>query len=257
MAMSLQFAPVTRLLLVLLCANSLLVALFDLGPALALPPTLAQPYRAVTHALFLPDSPSLLLALLILVQTAPPLERRLSSRHLAALLLFLVPLGPVALAAACVYTHALLVPPSYTYSLGLVTLTPHAPTWVLLVLLALLTSPVLAVLGVLGAVLYRSPLLPLPLKRFRPPLPFATDTPSVPRSRRAFPAPSPSPVPTTSSMREWVTQLTPATPGVRAPPEEEITQVTSMFPDLPREAVVGALQRSANVTAAVDTLLSG
>ncbi len=58
-------------------------------------------------------------------------------------------------------------------------------------------------------------------------------------------------------MREWVTQLTPATPGVRAPPEEEITQVTNMFPDLPREAVIGALQRSPNVTAAVDTLLSG
>ncbi|KAK0491482.1 hypothetical protein IW261DRAFT_1556628 [Armillaria novae-zelandiae] len=212
--MSLQFAPVTRGLLVLLCASTLLVALFDLGPALALPPTRAQPYRALTHALFLPDSPSLLLALLILVQTAPPLERRLSSPHLAALLLLLAPLGPVALAAACVYTHALLVPPAYTYSLGIVTLTPHAPTWALLALLAVLTSPLLAVLGVLGAVLYRSPLLPLPLKRFRPPLPFAPDTPSVPRSRRAFPAPSPSPVPAaTSSMREWVTQLTPATPG--------------------------------------------
>ncbi|KAK0499595.1 hypothetical protein EDD18DRAFT_1151836 [Armillaria luteobubalina] len=233
MAMSLQFAPVARLLLVLLCANSLLVALFDLGPALALPPTRAQPYRAVTHALFLPDSPSLLLALLILVQTAPPLERRLSSRHLAALLLLLAPLGPVALAAACVYTHALLVPPAYSYSLGIVTLTPHAPTWVL------------AVLGVLGAVLYRSPLPASPAQALSPPAP------------ARVPAPSPSPAPTTSSMREWVTQLTPATPGVRAPPEEEITQVTTMFPDLPREAVVGALQRSTNVTAAVDTLLSG
>ncbi|KAK0461694.1 uncharacterized protein EV420DRAFT_1761914 [Desarmillaria tabescens] len=197
MSMSLQFAPVTKILLVLLSANTLLVSLFDIGPSLALPPTLAQPYRALTHA------------------TAPTLERRLSSRHLAALLVLIAPLGPVALTAACVYTHALLVPPSYTYSVGFVTLTPHAPTWVLLVLLALLTSPVLAVLGVLGAVLYRSPLLPVPIKRFRPPLPFVgAETPSVPRSRRAFPAPSPSPAPpTTSSMREWVTQLTPATPG--------------------------------------------
>ncbi|KAK0206963.1 hypothetical protein DFS33DRAFT_1382049 [Desarmillaria ectypa] len=212
--MSLPFAPVTKILLVLLSVNTLLVSIFDIGPSLALPPTLVQPYRALTHAVFLPDSPSLFLALLILVQTAPTLERRLSSRHLAALLLLLAPLGPVALTSACVYTHALLVPPSYTYSVGFVTLNPHAPTWVLLALLALLTSPVLAILGVLGAVLYRSPLLPLPIKRFRPPLPFAgTETPSVPRSRRAFPAPSPSPAPTTSSMRDWVTQLTPATPG--------------------------------------------
>ncbi|KAG7447632.1 uncharacterized protein BT62DRAFT_785242 [Guyanagaster necrorhizus] len=255
--MSLQFAPVTKSLLVFLSASTLFVSLFDIGPSLALPPTLAQPYRAFTHAVFLPDSPSLLLALLLLVQTAPTLERRLSSRHLAALLFIIAPLGPVALTAACVYTHAVLVPPSYTYSVGFVTLTPHAATWVLLALLALLTSPVLAVLGVLAAVVYRSPLLPLPIKRFRPPLPFVPDTPTVPRSRRAFPSPvSATAAPSASSMREWVTQLTPATPGVRAPPEEEIVQVTNMFPDLSREAVVGALQRSPNVTAAVDTLLS-
>lgn len=90
-------------------------------------------------------------------------------------------------------------------------------------------------------------------------------------------------LPNPSVMREWVDELTGRTEraaaGLRVPSEAEITQLTSMFPDLRREAIVGALQRrygtvpaslcllrcrtemhhnssSPNIEAAVDTLLS-
>ncbi|KAK7469390.1 hypothetical protein VKT23_003865 [Stygiomarasmius scandens] len=64
----------------------------------------------------------------------------------------------------------------------------------------------------------------------------------------------------TSVVREWVHELTGrpdgAAAGMRAPPEAEIAQLTTMFPDISREAVVGALQRSQNIEGAVETLLS-
>jgi hypothetical protein len=48
-------------------------------------------------------------------------------------------------------------------------------------------------------------------------------------------------------MREWVDELTGrvdrANAGLRVPTDTEITQLTSMFPTLEREVVVGALQR--------------
>lgn len=51
----------------------------------------------------------------------------------------------------------------------------------------------------------------------------------------------------TSVMREWVNELTGRTErenaGIRVPSEAEITQITSMFPDVQRQAVIGALQR--------------
>ncbi|KIM76387.1 hypothetical protein PILCRDRAFT_98745 [Piloderma croceum F 1598] len=50
-----------------------------------------------------------------------------------------------------------------------------------------------------------------------------------------------------SVVREWVNELTGRTErenaGIRVPNEAEITQLTSMFPDLPRQTVIGALQR--------------
>lgn len=50
-----------------------------------------------------------------------------------------------------------------------------------------------------------------------------------------------------SVMREWVDELTGrmdrANPGIRIPNESEISQLTSMFPTVEREVVVGALQR--------------
>jgi hypothetical protein len=62
-----------------------------------------------------------------------------------------------------------------------------------------------------------------------------------------------------SVVREWVNELTGRTErenaGIRVPSEAEITQLTSMFPDLQRQTVVGALQRSPNIEGAVETLL--
>ncbi|KAJ8087049.1 hypothetical protein PM082_005874 [Marasmius tenuissimus] len=63
-----------------------------------------------------------------------------------------------------------------------------------------------------------------------------------------------------SVVREWVHGLTSrrdgASAGVRIPTEAEITHLTNMFPDISREAIVGALQRSPNPESAVETLLS-
>lgn len=61
-----------------------------------------------------------------------------------------------------------------------------------------------------------------------------------------------------SVMSQWVNQLTGQGSGnsIRVPAEAEISQITSMFPDLPRESVVLVLQRSSNVEEAVETLLA-
>lgn len=81
-----------------------------------------------------------------------------------------------------------------------------------------------------------------------------------------------------SVMREWVNELTGradrANAGLRVPTDTEITHLTSMFPSMEREVVVGALQRrsvypqkkkntntelicllSPNIETAVETLL--
>ncbi|KAF8214190.1 hypothetical protein K438DRAFT_1915257 [Mycena galopus ATCC 62051] len=60
-----------------------------------------------------------------------------------------------------------------------------------------------------------------------------------------------------SVVREWVEGLTGrGQTGIRIPTEAEITQLTTMFPDIQRNVLVGTLQRSANMESAVETLLS-
>jgi len=65
--------------------------------------------------------------------------------------------------------------------------------------------------------------------------------------------------PRSSVVREWVDELTGrvdrANAGLRVATDTEITHLTSMFPSLEREVLVGALQRSPNIEAAVETLL--
>jgi hypothetical protein len=50
-----------------------------------------------------------------------------------------------------------------------------------------------------------------------------------------------------SVVQEWVNELTGRTErenaGIRVPSDAEITQLTTMFPDLQRQMVIGALQR--------------
>jgi len=73
-------------------------------------------------------------------------------------------------------------------------------------------------------------------------------------SRAAAEQPGPS------VMREWVNELTGrvdrASTGMRVPTEAEISQLANIFPDLQRDVIVAALQRSANIEGAVETLLS-
>jgi len=64
----------------------------------------------------------------------------------------------------------------------------------------------------------------------------------------------------TSVVREWVNELTGrgerAQAGIRVPADAEIAELTSMFPNLQREVIVAALQRSPTIEGAVETLLS-
>ena len=65
--------------------------------------------------------------------------------------------------------------------------------------------------------------------------------PTTSGSRGAADQPGPS------VMREWVNELTGrvdrASTGIRVPTDAEISQLTSIFPDLQREVIVAALQR--------------
>jgi hypothetical protein len=63
-----------------------------------------------------------------------------------------------------------------------------------------------------------------------------------------------------SVVREWVDELTGRTergnPGIRAPSDAEITLLTGMFPDVERDVVLAALQRSPNIERAAEILLT-
>jgi hypothetical protein len=90
--------------------------------------------------------------------------------------------------------------------------------------------------------------------------PGGSSSDSVPESLDAVPARDTAANNTPSAVREWVDQLTGraerARSGMRIPTEAEVTQLGSMFPGMPRDVIVGALQRSSNTEAAVETLLT-
>ncbi|KDQ29626.1 hypothetical protein PLEOSDRAFT_50529 [Pleurotus ostreatus PC15] len=71
----------------------------------------------------------------------------------------------------------------------------------------------------------------------------------VTTARRSDASPSSEAAATTgpSVMREWVNELTGRTDranaGIRVPTDAEVVQVSTMFPDLDRDVIVGALQR--------------
>ncbi|KAF9226780.1 hypothetical protein BS17DRAFT_776121 [Gyrodon lividus] len=62
-----------------------------------------------------------------------------------------------------------------------------------------------------------------------------------------------------SVVREWVNELTGRREDatrIRTPSETEITQLIGMFPDISRDVIMGALQRSPSIEAAVEILLA-
>ncbi|KZV76017.1 hypothetical protein PENSPDRAFT_646568 [Peniophora sp. CONT] len=95
---------------------------------------------------------------------------------------------------------------------------------------------------------------PEPITTARPQPPSESEAPSPATATREEGTGS-----SRSVMREWVNELTGrterASTGIRVPSEAEISQVMSMFPELQRDVVVGALQRSSNIEGAVETLL--
>jgi len=71
-------------------------------------------------------------------------------------------------------------------------------------------------------------------------------------------APAPAQGEPGSVVREWVNELTGVTDEparVRTPSETEISQLAAMFPDISRDVITRALQRTPNIEVAVEILL--
>ncbi|KAH0840172.1 hypothetical protein J3R83DRAFT_1156 [Lanmaoa asiatica] len=84
-----------------------------------------------------------------------------------------------------------------------------------------------------------------------------TTQPPVPTTRTDT-APSQAQGEAGSVMREWVNELTGRTEDparIRTPSEAEISQLAAMFPDISRDLITRALQRTPNIEAAVEILL--
>lgn len=84
----------------------------------------------------------------------------------------------------------------------------------------------------------------------------------LPHSAGAAPAPGSTGRSGSGVVRQWVSELTeaarPSNTGegtVRVPTDSEVQILTGMFPDISREVVLGALQRTANIEAAAEVLL--
>ncbi|KAG2141683.1 hypothetical protein BD769DRAFT_1626204 [Suillus cothurnatus] len=189
-----------------------------------------------------------------------------------------IPSGPSALLFSILYQWYRLIPPAYHFRIFGIAGSNKAFVYILASQLALGHLPgsfAPAAVGLLTGFIYRSELVNIKswrLTRFLLPLVGSTRAPR--RSTRARPetthqTPSPDigneeiiatarPSAGTeetggSVMREGNEQ---GTTGVRVPSDAEITQVTTMFPNMQRAVIVGALQRSPNIESAVELLLA-
>ncbi|GJJ07208.1 hypothetical protein Clacol_001408 [Clathrus columnatus] len=202
-----------------------------------------------------------------------------------------IPAGPISILFSILYQYYRLVPPAYSFQIFMLKFSNKAFLYVLAYQLAMSQLPgsaAAAVIGILTGQLYRSDILGL--RNYRLPifiqrlgvslLPYIGSTRPARRSNIAMPeghsgendetittAPSQTRNETDTTnatevgrsvMSQWVNQLTgqASASGIRVPTEAEISQITTMFPDLPRESVVLVLQRSTNVEEAVETLLA-
>ncbi|KII94644.1 hypothetical protein PLICRDRAFT_33452 [Plicaturopsis crispa FD-325 SS-3] len=203
-----------------------------------------------------------------------------------------IPAGPLALLFSILYNYSRIVPSAYQFRIFGVPFTNKIFQYALAAQITfshLPGSAVVVAIGILAGQIYRSDMTNL--KSYRLPasfvnfasqnlLPLIGSTRPPRRTNRALPdslsvgnenantevittAREPQPVPAPvedappSVMREWVDELTGrAERGVRIPSDAEITQLTSMFPNVARDVVVGALQRSPGIEGAVETLLS-
>ncbi|KDQ64190.1 hypothetical protein JAAARDRAFT_218868 [Jaapia argillacea MUCL 33604] len=203
--------------------------------------------------------------------------------------------GPTTLVFSILYQYSRLIPSAYLFRVFGVPLSNKVFYYILAFQIAIAhlpSSAVVALIGILAGQIYRSDLANLKTYRLPPTivylssrylLPLVGSTRAPRRSHRALPDDRPTPerqipledeVITTapndpptngggrnaSVVREWVDELTGrtdrASAGLRAPTEAEITHLTSIFPDVQRDVVVAALQRSPNIEAAAETLLS-
>ncbi|KAJ7055015.1 hypothetical protein C8F01DRAFT_1211684 [Mycena amicta] len=194
-----------------------------------------------------------------------------------------IPSGPSTLIFSIIYQYARIVPSAYDLRIFGLPLTNKSFTYIFALQLALAHLPgslAAAVLGIMAGQLYRSDLTTL--KSYRLPsaavsfgrkylIPLLGSLRPARRSNRALPDGSSGgggganpnalgagdevittarPAPPTSAtqrtvVREWVEGITGRSPaaGIRIPTEAEITQLSTMFPDLQRDVLVTTLQR--------------
>jgi len=204
-----------------------------------------------------------------------------------------IPSGPSALVFSILYQWYRLTPPAYHFRIFGIAASNKAFMYILASQLALGHLPgsfASTIVGLLTGFVYRSELVDIKSWRLSPSvirfstrflLPLVGSTRAPPRSTRARPEPTrqtPSaetgneevittarPLAGTeetggSVVREWVNELTgrneQGTTGVRVPSDAEITHLTTMFPNVQRAVIVGALQRSPNIESAVELLLT-
>lgn len=204
-----------------------------------------------------------------------------------------IPSGPSALLFSILYQWYRLIPPAYHFRIFGIAGSNKAFIYILASQLAFGHLPgsfTPAVVGLLTGFIYRSEFVNIKSWRLSPSiirfstrflLPLVGSTRAPRRSTRARPEtthqtlspdigneeiiatarPSAGTEETGGSvMRDWVNELTgrneQGTTGVRVPSDAEITQLTTMFPNMQRAVIVGALQRSPNIESAVELLLA-
>ncbi|KAJ7248455.1 hypothetical protein C8J57DRAFT_1437959 [Mycena rebaudengoi] len=200
-----------------------------------------------------------------------------------------LPSGPSALLFSIIYQYSRIVPSAYSFRIFGLPLTNKSFTYIFALQLALSHLPgsaAAACIGILTGQIYRSDLASLKAYRLPPRLasfaaqfllPLLGSLRPARRSNRALPddttqhQPNDEPITTARPgardahapaggsvvLREWVEGLTGRPQAaIRAPTDAEITQLTTMFPDIQRDVVVGTLQRSPNIENAVEALLS-
>ncbi|KAF8138756.1 hypothetical protein EV363DRAFT_1427630 [Boletus edulis] len=239
-----------------------------------------QYWRLATHHVACSSSSDLLLTELLLYGVGINIERQFGSVKFASFaivstlmstilefssLILLhriginhIPSGPTALAFSMLYQWYRLVPPAYHFRIFGVPLSNKSFTYILVSQLALGHVPGSLASACVGLLLINiktwrvSPAIIRFSTRYLVPLIGSTRAPR--RLNRARPDRREEPVndevaqgEAGSVVREWVNELRGRTEDparIRTPSEVEISQVTAMFPDISRELITRALQRT-------------
>jgi membrane associated rhomboid family serine protease len=294
--MSFENAAVTKGLMIFIALMTISAGIFDIKHYFHLQfvPHISrhhQYWRLISHQLAFSNSTDFFLAGLLCYNVGRHIERQFGSVKyasfvfvsllLATLLQFVavilfhrigvnnIALGPMAILFSILYQYSRIVPPVYLYRIFGVSFNNKSTNYILALQLAIsrpLSSVAVALIGIVTGKLYRSDLAGFNAYRLPPSVIQFSKTVFFPligslhpprRTNRAAPDTF------WNLQNDEIITTAPTTRGrdranvgLRIPSQEEIALLTTMFPSMEREAVVGALQRSPNIGAAVETLLT-